>query len=138
DGRRLLVGSHAFGVGPGRAYVYRREGEGAASVWVKEAVIPPDVPGVTSFGQGAVLSAEPGTGKPLALVTHSYASGRGWTLFRREPGGGGGAVWEKVVAFRDTLRGDSASLDGASAAAGNFHDDTRGERAGKAMAFDLR
>lgn len=135
DGRLLVVGAYGFCQnGPGRAYVYRREGDGAQSVWIEEAILtPPVLPLMRCFGAGVSLSEDPATGEVLALIG---SSGRA-TLFRREGDGSVGFAWAEVLTFEGNFDGGTPVLSGLVAAAGNEEDETLGEDAGRALVFDL-
>ena len=134
DGRLLLVGADDFAnssIGPGRAYVYRREGSGSSSVWVEEAVIPsPAGPGFVGFGWGAALSEEGGS-----AVAGVGQGGHLW-LYRRA-GSGVGATWSLLGVVERLMVGNSVALDGRRGSAGNPFDGEEGENAGVAYVFDL-
>lgn len=133
DGRLLVVGAYEF-CDQGRAYVYRREGDGAQSAWMEEAVlIPPALPDMICFGAAVSLSEEAETGETRTLI----GSTRRGTLYRRAAGGGGAYAWEELLTFGDVFDARTPVLSGLVAAAGYPLDSTRGDRAGQALAFEL-
>jgi hypothetical protein len=138
DGRLLLVGAPGYGADDrGGAYVLRREGDGAASVWIEEAVLTSGIAGTLGFGAGVALSADPATGEALALAADASGLGAGTgVLFRRVPDGTGGYAWRREVAFADDFFGYTVSLSGLTAVAGDWDDETRGIGAGQALVFE--